>query len=178
MKHMRLMLLMLVVLTLIATGCAKKTMENQGSTDQTQTVQNEPVSRPKPAPDTSGNDARRDKMAAYQRFVSEHVYFDFDSAVLRSDAMENLRAKAAWLENNQDVNLLVIEGHCDERGTDAYNMALGARRADAVKRYLTDLGLASNRFKTLSYGEERPLDMGHNEEAWAKNRRAAFLIDK
>jgi peptidoglycan-associated lipoprotein len=71
---------------------------------------------------------------------------------------------------------LIIEGHCDERGTNAYNMALGARRADAVKQFMVNLGLAPDRFETISYGEERPLDPGHNEEAWARNRRAAFVL--
>jgi peptidoglycan-associated lipoprotein len=70
-----------------------------------------------------------------------------------------------------------VEGHCDERGTEAYNMALGERRAEAAKDYIVNLGIAPNRIGTISYGEERPVDPRHNEEAWAKNRRAHFVID-
>ncbi len=71
---------------------------------------------------------------------------------------------------------VVIEGHCDERGTAEYNMALGQRRAQETKKYLVNLGIKESRIKTISYGEERPLDPGHNEDAWAKNRRAHFVV--
>ena len=74
-----------------------------------------------------------------------------------------------------DANV-VIEGHCDERGTNAYNLALGERRAESVKMFLVNLGLSDSRMTIISYGEEKPVDMGHNEEAWAKNRRATFVL--
>ncbi len=182
MKKHRGMLIVMISLALLAMGCAKKTMENQGGVEQDvppqPEQQEEAAVQVEPEQDTQAMDAERDRLAAQNRFVSEYIYFDFDSAVLRSDAMETLRAKAEWLEANGDVNLLVIEGHCDERGTEAYNMALGAKRAEAVKQYLTDLGLAAHRFQIQSYGEERPLDISHNEEAWSKNRRAAFVINQ
>ncbi|MBW1714006.1 MAG: peptidoglycan-associated lipoprotein Pal [Deltaproteobacteria bacterium] len=108
-------------------------------------------------------------------FLNEMVHFDFDKSDIRPDAAEVLKRKAAWLKDNPGVNV-IIEGHCDERGTDAYNLALGERRAQAAKSFLVAIGIAEDRLETISYGEERPLDPGHNEEAWAKNRRAQFVI--
>jgi len=108
-------------------------------------------------------------------FLNEMVNFDFDKSDIRPDAAEVLKNKAAWLQENGEV-MVIIEGHCDERGTDAYNLALGERRAQAAKAFLEGLGIAATRMDTISYGEERPLDPGHNEDAWAKNRRAQFVI--
>ena len=108
-------------------------------------------------------------------FLNEMVHFDFDKYNIRPDAAEVLKRKAAWLKENVDVSV-IVEGHCDERGTDEYNLALGERRADAAKKFLVSLGIQPNRLETISYGEERPLDPGHNEAAWAKNRRAQFVI--
>jgi peptidoglycan-associated lipoprotein len=118
----------------------------------------------------------RDMMMAKNRFLSEHVYFDFDNATLDYQAQELLKQKAMWLRDNPDANA-VIEGHCDERGTNAYNLALGERRAESTKAFLVNLGISGARLTTISYGEEKPLDMGQNEEAWAKNRRAAFVLE-
>ncbi len=108
-------------------------------------------------------------------FLNEMVNFDFDKSDIRPDAAEVLKSKAAWLQENGGVNV-IIEGHCDERGTDEYNLALGERRANAAKAFLVSLGIADARMETISYGEERPLDPGQTEEAWAKNRRAQFVI--
>jgi peptidoglycan-associated lipoprotein len=118
----------------------------------------------------------RDMMMAKNRFLSENVYFDFDNATLDYQAQELLKQKAMWLRDNPDANV-VIEGHCDERGTNAYNLALGERRAESTKAFLVNLGISAARLTTISYGEEKPLDIGHNEEAWAKNRRAAFVLE-
>jgi len=109
-------------------------------------------------------------------FEMEDIYFEFDSAVLTDDVQGILRKKAAWLLDNQSE--VLIEGHCDERGTPEYNLALGDRRATSAKSYLVSLGVEANRLAIISYGEEKPLDPGHNEEAWAKNRRAHFVIAK
>ncbi|HOK06702.1 MAG TPA: peptidoglycan-associated lipoprotein Pal, partial [Syntrophales bacterium] len=103
------------------------------------------------------------------------INFDFDKATLRADARAILKEHAAWLKRNTAARLL-IEGHCDERGTSEYNLALGERRAAAAMKYLVELGVAKDRIKTVSYGKERPLDPGHNEEAWAKNRRCHFVL--
>ena len=118
----------------------------------------------------------RANMAAKQMFMNEDIYFDFDSSVLLPMAREVLNRKAEWLRENPDASV-IIEGHCDERGTTAYNIALGDRRAESAKAYLVDLGIDEVVFTTISYGEERPVDPGHNEEAWAKNRRTHFVIE-
>lgn len=103
------------------------------------------------------------------------IHFDFDKYDIRPGDVEILKDNAAVLKKFSTVKVQ-IEGHCDERGTIEYNLALGERRANSTKRYLLSLGLPADRISTISYGEERPLDPGHREEAWAKNRRAAFII--
>ena len=120
--------------------------------------------------------AMREKMAARNMFINENIHFDFDKYNLLSLAQQILQRKADWLWNNPNVSV-IIEGHCDERGTNEYNLALGDRRAESAKAYLVDLGIARSRLTTVSYGEERPVDPGHNETAWAKNRRAHFTIE-
>ena len=118
----------------------------------------------------------REQMMAKNRFLNENIYFAFDDSTLDEQARQKLNQKAEWLQNHPDANV-VIEGHCDERGTNAYNLALGERRAESVKTFLVNLGIDGSRLTTISYGEEKPLDPGHNEEAWAKNRRAAFVLE-
>jgi peptidoglycan-associated lipoprotein len=103
------------------------------------------------------------------------IRFDFDSAVLLDPAKSTLDHHADWLKRYPSVTLLV-EGHCDERGTVEYNLALGERRATVAYNYLMSLGIPGTRLKTISYGKEFPLDPGHTEEAWARNRRAHFQI--
>jgi peptidoglycan-associated lipoprotein len=105
------------------------------------------------------------------------VNFDFDKSDIRPDARDLLKKNAEWMKANPKSKVQ-IEGHCDERGTNEYNLALGERRANAVKKYLSSLGVEADRLYTISYGEELPLDPGHNEEAWGKNRRAHFLVTK
>jgi peptidoglycan-associated lipoprotein len=118
----------------------------------------------------------RANMAAMQMFMNEDVYFDFDSSALGDMAKNVLSRKAEWLRMTPDASV-IIEGHCDDRGTSAYNIALGDRRAESAKAFLLDLGIDANQLSTISYGEERPVDMGKNEEAWAKNRRAHFVVE-
>lgn len=119
--------------------------------------------------------ARLEMEQAKNLFLNEDVYFEFDSSALLSAAQDVLKRKAAWLRENPDASA-IIEGHCDERGTNEYNLALGDRRANSAKAFLMDLGIAEYRLTTISYGEERPVDAGHYEEAWAKNRRAHFTL--
>ncbi len=102
------------------------------------------------------------------------IFFDFDSSALNSEAQEQLNQNAAWMQKNPG-SAVTIEGHCDERGTDEYNIALGERRAEAARTYLVNLGVSGGRLSTVSYGEEKPFDPGQNEEAWAKNRRDHFV---
>ena len=118
----------------------------------------------------------RERMLAKNSFLRDNIYFAFDESTLDYQAQELLKQKAVWLQDNMDANV-VVEGHCDERGTNAYNLALGERRAESVKVFLVNLGISGSRLTTISYGEEKPVDMGHNEEAWAKNRRAAFVLE-
>jgi peptidoglycan-associated lipoprotein len=102
------------------------------------------------------------------------IYFDFDRADLRADARDTLKANAQWLNNNP-ATTVQIEGHCDERGTAEYNLALGAKRAQAAKDYLVTLGVSEQRISTVSYGQELPVCTEHNEECWQKNRHDRFV---
>ena len=165
----------IIISILMLAACSKTVMEDEPAVDQepdpvaqVEAPPQEPETQAAIATPGDGRDA----------FVNENVYFDFDSDVLGPEAQSLLQIKAQWLNDNPDVLAIMIEGHCDERGTDAYNLALGARRADAVRKYLTDLGMNSNlSIQTQSFGEEHPADTAHDEEAWAKNRRASFVIN-
>jgi peptidoglycan-associated lipoprotein len=110
-------------------------------------------------------------------FEGEKIYFDYDKSELKSEARAVLKKKAEWLRNNLDFSAR-IEGHCDERGTNEYNLALGERRANAAWRFLNALGISGSRLTTISYGEERPADPGQNDDAWSKNRRDEFKLLK
>ncbi len=114
--------------------------------------------------------------AAKNRFVNQNIHFDFDSAELSSMAKMLLKEKAEWLRANAMVKV-AVQGHCDERGTTDYNLALGERRAQAARNYLADLGISAGRLTMVSFGEEKPLDPGQTEEAYRKNRRAQFVIE-
>jgi peptidoglycan-associated lipoprotein len=119
--------------------------------------------------------ARERAVAEAKATLAEMVHFDFDKSDIRPDDQEILRAKAAVLRASPQVQIR-IEGYADERGSTEYNLALGERRAEAVRDFLTGFGLPAARFTVFSYGEERPIDPAHNEDAWAKNRRAQFVI--
>ena len=108
--------------------------------------------------------------------VGDRVFFGYDSSDLDSDALELLQDQVAWLKQNADVSV-TIEGHCDERGTREYNLALGEKRAQAVKNYLIGLGINPDRVSTISYGKERPAVVGSNDGAWAQNRRSVTLVN-
>jgi peptidoglycan-associated lipoprotein len=111
----------------------------------------------------------------FESSLLKDIHFDFDRYDIRPIDAANLKENAALLNKFTNVKIQ-IEGHCDERGTVEYNLALGERRATSAKNYLVSLGVASVRISTISYGEEKPLDPSHNEEAWAKNRRAHTLV--
>ncbi len=121
-------------------------------------------------------EAERDKLAAIEEFINNDINFAFDCSALTSESQFVLKQKAEWLEANTDASV-TIEGHCDERGTNEYNLALGDRRAQSAKAFLVELGVGESRLNTISYGEERPTDNGHNEQAWTKNRRAHLIIE-
>lgn len=152
-------------------SCATKT-----GGQQTETTTTTPPEAPKPmAPAADTSAADRAKEMARNQFLNENVHFAFDSAALSPRAQDVLKRKAAWLNDNPGASV-VIEGHTDERGTPEYNTALGERRAESARAYLVDMGVSSSRLRTVTFGEERPLDPRSNEEAWAKNRRAQCRI--
>jgi peptidoglycan-associated lipoprotein len=105
------------------------------------------------------------------------IFFGYDQAALTDEARATLEKHALWLQNQRDARLRV-EGHCDERGTVDYNLALGDQRAQAARDYLLSLGVSPERLTTVSYGKERPLDPGHDESAWARNRRVHFAVHR
>lgn len=117
-------------------------------------------------------EAERNRVLAV---IAERVHFDFDKSDIRPDAEQVLQRKVTVLREYPGVELR-IEGHCDERGSNEYNLALGQRRAEAVRRYLVSYGIDVGRFSTISYGEERPAVRASNEEAWSQNRRAEFTL--
>jgi len=127
------------------------------------------------ATDTLPNDIEELNRVAQARGYIQDAFFEFNDSTLTADAQSALTSSATWLKKNPQYNLL-IEGHCDERGTEQYNLALGDRRANQSKEYLVTLGIDSGRIRTVSYGEERPFDPGHNEAAWAKNRRDHLVL--
>ncbi len=107
--------------------------------------------------------------------AEDRVFFAFDSSALSNNAIEVLQTQVEWLESHENVDV-IVQGYCDERGTREYNLALGERRANAVKQYLVSQGIAADRISTISYGKERPAVLGNNETAWAQNRRAVTVV--
>ena len=138
---------------------------------KTDTTATEPKVGVTPLP-TNIEDLNR---VAQERGYIQDAFFAYNESTLSNDAQAALTASANWLKQNAQYNIL-IEGHCDERGTEQYNLALGDHRANTVKQYLQTLGVDGARMRTVSYGEERPFDPGHDESAWAKNRRAHLVI--
>jgi peptidoglycan-associated lipoprotein len=119
---------------------------------------------------------RKEFQERAQAFENQDIYFDFDSYVLTADAKAILNNKADFLKRYPKVKV-TIEGHCDERGTTEYNLALGERRANSAYQYMSNLGIEPMRMTTISYGEERPLSVGQSEDAWARNRRDHFVVN-
>jgi peptidoglycan-associated lipoprotein len=183
-----LVMVMVIPVLVLTVSCAKKSVRTETATT-TQPTDDEALMQAKQAAEQeeaarsleekermADEAAQREMMAARNLFLNEDIYFEFDSSALLFMAQEVLKQKAQWMRDNPNVSV-VIEGHCDERGTNEYNLALGDRRANSAKAFLVDLGIREYRLTTISYGEERPVDTGHNEEAWAKNRRAHFVIE-
>lgn len=195
-------LAVLCVVALVAAGCAKKEVvrsdEGAGKVTEapaavpapaakgepivSETVKVEPVAppvreTPPPAAETrtamaeaaAGVAATEEKASGF-----DDIHFDYDKSFIREDAKPALAKVGDYLKRNAAATVQ-IEGHCDERGTAEYNMALGARRAESARKYLLSLGVKAAALSTVSYGKEKPLDAGHTEGAWAKNRRAHFV---
>jgi peptidoglycan-associated lipoprotein len=171
-KKMWLMIVLLLVIPglLFTLGCQKKTV-----TQAKAPVEAAPAPAAK-APEEKAEAPAVTPTDTTGMIMQDDIYFEFDKSTLTPTAQDNLMRKAAWLRANPDVTV-TIEGHCDERGTNEYNLALGDRRADSSKAFLVDLGIPASRLTTISYGEERPVCAQQNEECWAKNRRANFVLN-
>ncbi len=185
-------------------GCGKKMASSTGDTASTSKGKTAPVETIKPesmatVPGSGTFEAAREPMAAPpagggteravppatltapseassgEAFDLGDIFFDFDQHTIRRDAQSTLSGNAAWI-NGRSGKVVVIEGHCDERGTQAYNLVLGDKRARSVKRYLEDLGVPAARLKTTSYGELRPFCKDHDETCYQQNRRAHFVV--
>ena len=171
-----------LTLSVVMFGCSKKKPEAPVEMAVEETVAPAEEVAPPPAPPIE--DETPPLMSEDLRIVNEYakeqgllgdVYYDFDKYDLKPEALERLAKNAAFMKEHPEFTFS-IEGHCDERGTNEYNLALGDRRANAGSGYLTSLGVSASRFQTISYGEERPVCMESNEGCWWRNRRAHFLI--
>ena len=162
-------LLLAALLTVAVAGCAKKPAATTPVPPAPTSTQKDVPVPPDPAPETPVEPAK----APVSANDLQIVYFGYDSFTLDDGAHSALDNNAKLLRDNAGLNVS-IDGHCDERGTVEYNQALGQKRAEAVQQYLTDAGIAAGRLRVISYGKERTADEGHDESAWAKNRRVEF----
>lgn len=169
----------LVLVVFVAAGCAKKETvqpEAQPSQKQAETTTGaEKVTEKKGAGEGTITSKDVEGTVAGKEGIIQDVHFDFDKYDIRDSDKPTLKAASDYMTANSDAKLSV-EGHCDERGTNEYNLALGDRRAKAVKDYLVSLGVSSGRVDTISFGEEKPLCKEQTEDCWAKNRRGHFVV--
>lgn len=181
---------LLAMLLVLGVSCAKKQVTTEAEPAMEMTAE-EAAAQQAAEDEAAAREAerlRREREARYRaeaaemsaealrsRFEEENIHFDFDKYVLTPQAMMVLDEKAVYLRDNRNVRVLV-EGHCDDRGTNEYNLALGDRRANSAKNYLIKSGVDASRFTTISYGEEQPLCTQRDESCWSKNRRAQFRI--
>lgn len=172
MKNRSAVLFMLVVVLSLSFlwGCPKKADVTAVPEAPVAAPKEKPKQEPKAVEEPKAVDERPARVEVGLR----PIYFDFDKSFIRDDARSVMRANAEWLKANPKVKIR-IEGNCDERGTIEYNQALGQRRAQSAKKYLTDLGISPDRISIISYGKERPICTESNEECWQKNRRADFV---
>ena len=181
----KLIVMSLVISTALIAGCAKRpattaasapaptgTAATTGSTGGATQVTAAPPTAAPQAPATTARPSPKEFTAIPEL---KPIYFDFDKYDIRPGDAKVLDANAQWLKSNSE-QLVLIEGHCDERGTNEYNLALGERRAKSTMNYLVSQGVQASRITIISYGEERPVCTQHNEECWSKNRRAQFLV--
>lgn len=176
------MMLMLCCAAFVTGGCAKKEMvkEDETLTQKESVAVDTTPTTPEAVPvakDTVVKEESFKDTSAESQKIFETLYFDFDSYVLRQDARDALDKNFQWMKKNA-AEKVRLEGHCDERGSDEYNLALGEKRARAAQSYLSTLGVSPERLSVISYGKEKPADPGHDEDAWAKNRRVEFVIVK
>jgi peptidoglycan-associated lipoprotein len=190
-QRMIALLAALSMTALVAGGCANKDVvkteepgaatvkaETPGPVQQPSVKTEGPARQSPEAPMSIKPADSRPVKAEAEVSAFETVYFDFDSSDLRQDARNTLTKNAEILVKSKQDAKIKIEGHCDERGSAEYNLALGERRATSALQYLITMGVQPDRLSIISYGKEKPAVQGHDEEAWAKNRRAEFVIDK
>jgi peptidoglycan-associated lipoprotein len=162
-----------------AGGCKKKppttTADARPPVEPPTTETRVPPPAQPPSPDIAAEVLSADLTQLNEKGYLKDAYFDYDQSDLRDDARSVLSANAEWLKKYPSIQVL-IEGHCDERGTSAYNLALGDRRANAARDYLDSLGVAASRIRTVSYGKERPACTESTEDCWQQNRRGHFVI--
>ena len=167
MKKWFYLILVTILAGVIISGCAKKAVtKSEGETVAKPAVEEKsPAQKEEPIP------------AAEEKKILElkNAFFDFDKSIIREDAKAPLQSNAEFLRANKNTKI-VIEGHCDERGTIEYNIALGQRRAESAKRYLINLGIDASRISTVSYGKERPFCKEHNEDCYQRNSRPHFIV--
>ncbi len=185
---MRLKVLSTIAALLLVAACetpVEETQDSSGSGATTQKSASDTTSQ-----STTGSSSTSSTTASTQTMagpkagsqadlvasVGDRVFFDFDKFSIKPKSRGTLERQAAWLKRNPNVTI-TVEGHCDERGTREYNLGLGQRRANAVKKYLMALGIAENRIATISYGKERPVALASTEAAWAQNRRGVSTVN-
>ena len=178
-----------LTISVFAVGCSQKTVSTGGETVSAPVVEESPAAQQtdQDASSSAGMAAEESLDATAEPVTSSltilegrstgpmlPIYYDFDQSSVKADQKGRVEKNAAYLKSNSAVKI-VVEGNCDERGTNEYNMALGERRALSAKKYLVNLGVSENRVNTISYGEEKPLNYGHDELAWSQNRRSDFV---
>ena len=168
---MRFKFLTLFAAVLLLGACETTPEETAEVEETTQVVQPAPEPAPEPLPGPVPG-SQEDLIVQ----VGDRVFFAYDSSELSFEAQSTIQALSVWMNDNPSVTQ-TLEGHCDERGTREYNLALGERRANAVGDYLVALGINPGRVSTISYGKERPAVPGSNESAWAQNRRGVFSVN-
>lgn len=177
---MKKSVILFLALIFILFGCSKK--KEPVLDNQLKTKQDTAVAAPKPqasetVPHIDSSAIREEQLQRDAKVALRTIYFNYDAFLISDESRNTLVEIGKFMKKYSDVKIK-IEGHCDERGSSEYNMALGQKRADEAKKYLVTYGVSSNRFTTISWGEERPAVQGETEEAWAKNRRDEFSIDR
>ena len=185
--YIRVIAVLAIVVLFAVSGCSTKKETVRESSPSPAEMKQEPAIQPqeemKPSWEAETKEPKivaegEQKVAAAQAaYDMADIHFDFDDYVLRQEDRKILNNHADWLLKNSEYRVK-IEGNCDERGTEEYNLVLGQRRADEAKQYLINMGINEKRLSTISYGKDNPVDPGHDENAWVKNRRDKFVLSK
>ena len=176
---MRFKILTMFAAALIVSACAGNSSDTGTGSSGGSSADNSAVSSGSSSPAVSSSEIKGPQPGTQDALlvdVGDRVFYATDSSRLSAEARKTVDVLAMWLNSNPSVTL-TLEGHADERGTREYNLALGERRANAVRDYLIDLGVNANRLQTISFGKERPAILGSNEAAWSQNRRAVFSVN-